>query len=87
MLIIVQCTINFLFYAPDLMLNEFELNIFVNGLVFGIATIIAEPISYCIIMITKRKNLAIVCFITAFVCSFTLIFLWDQSSNTTPEIG
>jgi len=38
-------------------------------------------------MKTKRKILAYVCFTTTLICSFTLIFIWDQSSNTTPDIG
>ena len=37
MLILVQCTIIFEFYAPALMLDQFNLNIFINGLVVGVS--------------------------------------------------
>jgi len=69
------------------MLDEFKLNIFINGLVIGVSEIIAYPICYYIIMKTKRRIVAYACFITTFVCSFVLIFLWDQGSKTTPDIG
>lgn len=37
MLTVLQCTIIFEFYAPALMLDQFKLNIFINGLVVGVS--------------------------------------------------
>jgi MFS family permease len=87
MLILLQCTIIFEFYAPALMLDAFQLNIFINGLVVGVSEIIAYPICFYLIMRTRRQTVAYVCFAANFLCSVLLIFLWDQGSEQAPDIG
>ena len=37
LLIIVQCTVIFAFYAPALMLDKFNLSLYINGLVVGVS--------------------------------------------------
>jgi len=37
MLIVVQCTTIFAFYAPALMLDQFNLSLYINGLVVGVS--------------------------------------------------
>lgn len=66
------------FYAPSLMLDQFKLNIFIDGLVIGISELICYPICYFMIMKTKRKTTGYLCFAVAFVCAFILIFLWKS---------
>jgi OCT family organic cation transporter-like MFS transporter 4/5 len=79
MLILLQCTIIFEFYAPALMLDKFKLDIFINGLVIGVSEIISYPICYFLIMKSKRQYAAYACFAGTFICSFVLIFMWDQN--------
>ncbi len=79
MLIVLQCTIIFEFYAPALMLDRFKMDIFINGLVVGVSEIISYPICYFIIMKTKRQFIAYGCFAVAFACSLILTFMWNQS--------
>jgi hypothetical protein len=78
MLILLQCTIIFEFYAPALMLDKFKMSIFINGLVVGLSEIISYPITYFIIMKSKRQFVAYGCFAAAFLCSGVLVFIWDQ---------
>lgn len=86
MLILLQCTIIFEFYAPALMLDKFKMNIFINGLVVGISELISYPICYLLIMKTKRQFIAYGCFATTFACSTILTFMWNQEDEN-PDIG
>lgn len=78
MLVLLQCTIIFEFYAPALMLDKFKLNIFINGLVVGLSELISYPICYFIIMKQRRRNIAYICFAATFICSAILTFMWNQ---------
>lgn len=81
MLIIVQCTIIFEFYAPALMLDKFKMDIFINGLVVGVSEIISYPICYFLIMKSRRRMVAYLSFGAAVLCSIALTFVWDQNSE------
>ena len=85
-LIPLQCTIIFSFYSPALMLAKFKLNIFVNGLVVSISEIISYPITYNMIMKSRRKYVAYTCFGISSVCALILVFIWDQSEEN-PTLG
>jgi len=37
MLIILQCTVIFEFYAPALMLDKFDMSLYINGIVVGVS--------------------------------------------------
>lgn len=90
MLILLQCTIIFQFYAPALMLDQFKLNIFINGLVIGVSEIIAYPVCYFLIMKSRRQYIAYACFAATFVCSVILTFIWnqgDQNPDVASSIG
>lgn len=80
-LICLQSTVIFEFYAPALMIDQFKLNIFINGIVVAVSEIVAYPLCYCLITCCKRKHVAYVCFIVSFICSFALIFLWNDDVN------
>lgn len=86
MLIILQCTIIFEFYAPALMLDKFKLNIFINGLVVGVSELISYPICYFLIMKSKRQLIAYACFAATFLCSTILTFMWDQEDEN-PDVS
>lgn len=85
-LVLLQCTIIFEFYAPALMLDKFKLDIFINGLVVGVSELISYPICYVLIMKTRRQFVAYACFAATFVCSTVLIFMWNQEDEN-PDIG
>ena len=68
------------------MLDKFKMNIFINGLVVGVSEIISYPITYFIIMKSKRRLVAYACFAAAFLCSGILIFVWDQEDEN-PDIA
>lgn len=80
-LVILQCTISFIFYAPQLMLSQFHLDIFLNGLVMGLSELIAYPLCYFLITRCRRTRAAYVCFTTTLVCSSALVFLWHPKSD------
>jgi hypothetical protein len=61
---IVQVSISFIFFSPNLMLNDFQLNIFINGLVLGVSYVISEVFCYLVVKNCKRKILAILFIIT-----------------------
>lgn len=82
MLILLQCTIIFEFYAPALMLDQFKLDIFINGLVVGVSEIISYPICYYMITRIRRRSVAYVCYFLTFACSVVLIFAWKQGDTS-----
>ena len=75
-LIIVQISISFLYFGPNLMLDEFQLSIFINGLAFGLASVIATAITYFPIDVFPRKCMAILTLSVTVICSFILIFIY-----------
>lgn len=80
-LIIVQVSITFLYFAPNLMLGEFQLSIFINGLVFGSATTIATAIMYFPISIFSRKRVAVISLSITLISSFVLIFVYHNKTE------
>jgi hypothetical protein len=80
-LIIVQVAISFIFFAPNLMLNDFQLNIFINGAVLGTSYVLSEIFCYAVVKNFKRKNLAILSMATILVCSIALIFVYRPKTD------
>jgi hypothetical protein len=87
LLCILFCTICMSFYAPSLMLNEFDLDIFINGLAVGISQLLAYMGTFFIVERARRKLLANLCFGVTMACAVALIFVWDQGSEETPSTG
>lgn len=88
LLSIVFCIICISFYAPSLMLSEFDFDFFINGLAIGFSQLIAYVATYFIVERARRRLLANICFGVALACSGALIFLWDQTGekeSTTAE--
>jgi hypothetical protein len=67
--------IGFLFYAPALMLDQFNFNIFIDGLVVGFSEFVVYPIAYFAINKLPRKRAGVMFFALALVCSIVLIFI------------
>jgi hypothetical protein len=84
---ILFCTICLSFYAPSLMLGEFEFNIYINGLAVGVSQITAYVGSYFLVGRSPRKLLGTICFAVTLACSLTLIFVWNQGSDEDTSTG
>lgn len=73
---IVDCSIALLFYAPGLMIDQFQLSIFINGLSVSASEFIAYPIAFLLITRMKRKIMAYICFTTCLTCAVVLAVIW-----------
>ncbi len=69
------------------MLDQFKLDIFINGLVVGVSEIISYPICYFMITRIRRRIVAYGCYLLTFICSMVLIFIWKQGSTEDEDIG
>ena len=69
------------FYGPALIVEQFNFNIFLNGLVIGTSEFTAYPL--CLFLITRlgRKKIAYGCFIISFISAGALTFLWKQGNH------
>lgn len=81
LLSVVFCIICISFYAPSLMLSQFDFDFFINGLAIGISQLTAYIGTFFIVERARRKLLANVCFGVTFACAFILFFVWDQGSD------
>lgn len=87
LLCILFCTICMSFYAPSLMLGEFEFDLFINGLAVGLSQLVAYMGTFFIVERAKRKLLANVCFGVTLACAVALLFVWDQGSDEETSTG
>jgi len=78
---IVQASIAILYFAPNLMLDDFQFSIFFNRLVYGLMTLISTVSCYCFIQKFKRKYYAFGCFIITLVWSLVLVFVYRLKSE------
>jgi hypothetical protein len=86
-LILLNISLGLQFFGPALILEEFQPNIFVNGIILGLSEFIAYPFCYFIISYTKRKTLAYWCFAVAAGCQFILMFVWKQGDRAYMASG
>ena len=82
MLIVLQCGLGFVFYAPGLMIDSFNFNIFISGLGVAIPQLLSTFISQYVIDKCRRKFINYSCFGCGLVTSLILLFLWDQNDDT-----
>ena len=70
------------------MLDQFNLSLFINGIVIGFSELIAYPIVFVMISRVKRRTTAYGCFAVTLLCSIILRGIWDQGSKEdTVNIG
>jgi hypothetical protein len=81
--VVIEISIEFLFFGPNLMIDEFQFDIFLNGLVLGGSSLLSYI--FCLIVIDKlrRRNTAMVTFTVATICFFILIFIWTPKTQET----
>jgi hypothetical protein len=82
LLVVLQVIIALEFYAPALMLDQFKLSLFVDGVVVGASEFVSYPLCYILISICNRRTIAYGCFIATLFCSVLLLFLWSQGSES-----
>lgn len=87
MLIVIFSTVNMIYYAPSLMIAQFNLSIYINGVVVSSSQVIAGAVSMYLILNCRRRFIAFVTFAVVLGCSTALIFLWDQSQETASSTG
>ena len=86
-LIVVDCVFYLRYLAPTLMLNQFHFNIFLNGVAIESAQVFAAIFGYLTIMKIPRRVSGCVSFGIIMLCSFILIFIWDQDETEVKNIG
>jgi hypothetical protein len=80
-LMLMTTFIVFQYYIPYLMIDEFQLNIFVNGIVMSLSEMCSYVMSYLMIRITPRKSMGYFGFTVVFVCSIILNFTWKVNED------
>ena len=78
---LLMCTYAINYFAPPLMLGQFNFNVFVSGAVLGTASFVHYPFCYWFIPRVKRRPLAIACYAACMVTSGVLLFVWKQGSD------
>lgn len=86
-LIFVDCIFYLQYLTPTLMLNQFDFNIYVNGVSIESAQIFVGIIGVLTIYRLKRRVLAMVSFGIIMACSIVLIFTWNQDQKSTENVG
>jgi hypothetical protein len=86
-LILLQCTISFEFYAPSLMLSSFHFDIYINGFALASSQVLANFTAAFVISRFKRKLLCFACFGCTLMSSVALIFLWDQNEEAEASLA
>lgn len=71
--------VDFLYYAPLILIDEFGFDFYANGVLINISELITYFVSYRYIDRFERKRLALWLFSIALVCSFALLFLHRDS--------
>jgi hypothetical protein len=87
LLVLLQCTISFEFYAPSLMLSSFQFDIYINALALASSQVLANFTAAFVISRFKRRLLSFACFGCTLLSSVALIFLWDQSEETESTLA
>lgn len=80
-LMFLDCAVALQYYTPTFMLDQFKLNIFVNGLVVESSQLLASIGSCFMVYRFPRRIVAIVGFAIILVSAVVLIFIWDQNQQ------
>ena len=76
------------FYGPVLLLDQFNLSIFINGIVVGLSEVAAYPQCYYLVTRVGRKTIAYAGFGVTYIASMVLLFVWKQGSHDSgADIG
>ena len=67
------------------MIAQFQFDLYINGLVIGVSSLLAYPFCYFSIAKFKRKTTALTFFSVILVCSFVMIFFWHPRSDEVAQ--
>ena len=82
----VDCSVALQYYAPTLMLDQFKLNIFINGLVVESSQLMSSLLSCFIVERVPRRIMTMASFTLILACSLALVFLWDQDQEEATDL-
>lgn len=80
-LMFLDCAVALQYYTPTFMLDQFKLNIFINGLVVESSQLMASIGSCFMVYRFPRRIVAIVGFLIVLVSAGVLVFIWDQNQQ------
>ncbi len=75
---IIIFSVDFLYYGPLMLIDQFGFNFYINGVIINISELITYVFSYFLIVKLKRRFFGIVMFSIALVCSFILIYVSEK---------
>ena len=78
--IVLDCILNIQYFTPTLILDKFELSIYIDGFIVETAQLIAGVLSYFLIYKYRRRTMAIYSFELIAFCALVLVFIWDQNN-------
>ena len=84
-MIILDVSVNLIYYGPSLLLTRFHFSIYVNSLVVGMAVTLASILATFIIDTAPRRKTALISFSITLLASLILTFIWDQSQKTVSD--
>jgi predicted PurR-regulated permease PerM len=67
-------TTYYLYAAPTLMLEKFNMNMYINGFAFGISEIVSYPFSYYFSKKVPRKSAFMVALVFIFILTIPVFF-------------
>ena len=70
----------FLFYAPTLMIAQFDFDIFLSGFIIGFSSLLAYPFCYFTITKVRRRVMGIINLGIVLISSLILVFIWNPRS-------
>lgn len=76
---VVAFCVDFLYYAPVMLISEFGFDFYLNGVLINISELVTYVLTYIFISRIPRRQLALVMFTAALLCSFALVFLNEHS--------
>lgn len=72
---LVGFSVDFLYYAPLMLIDNFGFNFYLNGVIINLSELITYFVSFFLITKIKRKKIALILFAVALGCSLLLLFL------------
>lgn len=72
---LVGFSVDFLYYAPLMLIDNFGFNFYLNGVIINLSEMITYFVSFFLITKLKRQKIALFLFAIALGCSFLLLFL------------
>jgi len=71
----------FIYYAPGLLLDQFSMSIYINGLVNALSQLVAIPFQYIAISQFNRKNANYLFFFSSALVVLIMYFVKDPNCS------